>query len=119
MAADLQENEMDLKSMERDNFFIPEFNQNKKLSETDQIKVVYKERPSASEIRAVIVDGTLDAEHGFCKKYVKEIQNFSIKGDPLDTFEKLLECKISGVLILMREIASDLMKVDTFEEGED
>lgn len=114
---------MKLRSIKKDLFFVPVFKGNQDLPKGEQVRVVYKDRPPASRVRVLVSrinNGTaVEDEHEFVSEFVETIENFEIDGEAVDTFEKLIGCKTYGVVPLMAEIGSDLIKIDGFEEGEE
>jgi len=114
---------MELKSIKRELEYIPEFNGNRDLPESKQLKVLYKDRPTAADIRILVSKAgnghNIEDEHIFCSLFVDKIVNLKIDGENIDTFSKLIEVKNYGVVALAAEIGADLIKIDGFEEGEE
>ena len=112
---------MKLKSMENKLFFIPETNKNRDLPEKEQIVVEYNSRPTAAEIRRLIVKGSGEvavlAEHQLLKKHIKSIKNLETD-EVIDTASKMLDSDNPLILYFLIEIGKDLVHVGSFEEGE-
>lgn len=117
---------MDLKAINRDKVFIPEFMRNKEEEADKQIKVNYSRFPSAGEIGIYktfrFKDGTTEVVYAdglILKNHVVSIENLSIGGKKIDTADKLYECEDSRLYDLIIEVRTDLLKdSEELEEGE-
>jgi len=115
---------MVIRSIKQKDYFIPVMNDNKKLSANEQIKVVYKKRPSSSEVSKLIlnrgdIDTFADDEHDVIREYVDKIVNCEFDtGEKITDAESLLDSQQSVLVHLIVEIVKDLVSIGEFSQGE-